>query len=132
MNLFQRFKRFLFGVLIGIGLVFFFFSNRSETLKSWTPNERVMKRLRETKLILPDSLQCRLQCVQLDSLAITALLEDGNVRFRRSETKREPKIYRVDFEEHNPPIQLSFSCDDSTSTVIGVEGIGLELVCGCD
>jgi hypothetical protein len=131
MNLFQRFKRFLFGVLIGIGLVFLFFGNRSETLKSWTPNERVMKRLRETKLILPDSLQCRLQCVKLDSLAFTRLLKDGNVRFRRSETKQEPKIYRVDFEQHNPPVQMSFSCDDSTSTVIGLVGLGARLQCPC-
>jgi hypothetical protein len=132
MTLFQRFKRFLFGVGLGIILVFFFFGNRSEAITGWMPNERVMKRLRETKLQLPDSVKCRLQCAKLDSTSVRNLFEDGNVRFRRSETKQEPKIYRVDFEQHNPPVQLTFSCDDSTSTIIGVEGVGVALSCNCD
>lgn len=129
MTLFQRFKRYLLGVGLGIILVFFFFGNRGDSIKGWLPNERVMKRLRETHLQLPDSLKCRLQCANLDSASVKNLFEEGNVRFRRSETKQEPKIYRVDFEQHTPPVQLTFSCDDSTSTIIRIEGLGLSCIC---
>lgn len=132
MTLFQRFKRFLLGLGLGVILVFFFFGNRSESIKGWLPNERVMKRLRETKLQLADSVQCRLKCFNLDSMSVKNLFEEGNVRFRRSETKQEPKIYRVDFEQHNPPVQLTFSCDDSTSTVIDVMAVGAKVHCLCN
>lgn len=131
MTLFQRFKRYLLGFGLGIILVLFFFGNRGDSIKGWLPNERVMKRLRETQLQLPDSLKCRLKCANLDSTSVKNLFEDGNVRFRRSETKQEPKIYRVDFEQHSSPVQLTFSCDDSTSTLIGIVGVNVALRCNC-
>lgn len=131
MNLFQRFKRFLLGVLIGLGLVFFFFGNRSETLKGWMPNERVLKRLRETHLVIPDSLRCKVECAKLDSSSLKDLFKEGNVRFRRSDTHKEPKIYCVDFDENTPAFQMYFSCDDSVSTLIEITSISSTLSCPC-
>lgn len=125
MTLFQRFKRYLFGVLLGLILVFFFFGDRAEVLTAWMPNERVMKRLRETKLEIPDSVKCRLNCFQLDSAKVAELIDDGgNVRFAKSETRSEPLLYRVDFEQHSTPVRISFACNDSVSAV--VELLGLE------
>lgn len=131
MNFFQRFKRFLIGVLLGSILVFFFFSDRSELLTDWMPNERVMKRLRETKLIIPDTVQCRLRCHQLDSAAVDGLIsDDGDVNFANSFTRQEPKLYKVDFEQHTIPVRLTFECTDSTSAV--VEVLSLEGIRSCD
>lgn len=131
MTLFQRFKRYLFGVLLGLILVYFFFGDRGEVLTAWMPNERVMKRLRETKLILPDSMQCRLDCFQLDSTAVNTLLEDGDVLFAESDTQSEPKVYRVQFEQRTPPLELTFSCTDSTSAVVGLSALGAGSDCPC-
>lgn len=131
MNFFQRFKRYLFGVLLGLILVFFFFGDRAELLTAWMPNERVMKRLRETKLIIPDSVNCRLNCFQLDSASVRSLFEEGNVRFGRSETQSEPKVYRVDFEQHSPPLRMTFVCDDSTSALSGIISLKGVMPCEC-
>ncbi len=131
MNLFQRFKRYLFGVLLGLILVFFFFGDRVEVLTAWMPNERVMKRLRETKLEIPDSVKCRLNCFQLDSAKVAELIsDDGNVRFAKSETRKEPILYRVDFEQHTTPVRVTFACDDSASAVVDV--LPLEGLQPCD
>jgi hypothetical protein len=131
MNLFQRFKRYLFGVLLGLILVFFFFGDRADLLTAWMPNERVMKRLRETRLEIPDSVKCRLNCFQLDSATVATLISgDGNVRFAKSETRQVPILYRVDFEKHTSPVRLTFACDDSTSAVVGV--LPLEGLQACD
>lgn len=131
MNLFQRFKRYLFGVLLGLILVFFFFGDRSELLTAWMPNERVMKRLRETRLEIPDSVKCRLNCFELDSAKVAELIsDDGNVRFAKSETREEPILYRVDFEQHTSPVRVTFACDDSVSAVVDV--LPLEGLQPCD
>lgn len=131
MNLFQRFKRYLFGVGLGLIFVYFYFGDRAEVLTAWMPNERVMKRLRETVLVIPDSVRCQLNCYQLDSTAVATLInDDGNVRFAESETRIDPKIYRVDFEQHPIPVRISFSCDDSTSSVI--DALPLEGLLPCD
>lgn len=112
--------------------MFFFFGDRSEVLTAWMPNERVMKRLRETKLEIPDSVKCRLNCFQLDSAKVAALIaDDGNVRFAKSETREEPILYRVDFEQHTTPVRLTFACDDSTSTVVGTMGLEGLVKCQC-
>jgi len=130
MNFFQRFKRFMVGVLLGSILVFFFFSDRSELITAWMPNERVMKRLRETTLLIPDSVRCRLNCHQLDSTKVSGLLTDGDVSFANSFTRQEPKLYKVDFEQHEIPVRLTFACTDSTSAV--VEVLSLEGLRPCD
>lgn len=117
--------------MLGLILVFFFFGDRSELLTAWMPNERVMKRLRETRLEIPDSVKCRLNCFQLDSARVAELIsDDGNVRFAKSETRIEPKLYRVDFEQHQPPVRVTFSCNDSTSTPVAV--LSLEGLADCD
>ena len=131
MTFFQRLKRFLFGLLLGSILVFWFFGDRSEVLTAWMPNERVMKRLRETHLVLPDSMQCRLQCFQLDSLAVRELMVRGNVRFGKSETRRDPLLYTVDFSQHEPPLRITFACDDSTSALVGVLSLKGVMPCDC-
>lgn len=132
MTLFQRFKRYLFGVLLGLILVFFFFGDRSEVLTAWMPNERVMKRLRETKLEIPDSVKCRMNCFQLDSLSVRELIEEGgNVRFAKSETRVEPVLYRVDFEQNTPPVRVSFACNDSVSAVVELLALNGLQSCTC-
>ena len=131
MTLFQRFKRYLFGVLLGLILVYFFFGDRGEVLTAWMPNERVLKRLRETKLILPDSVQCQLKCFQLDTTAVSTLLDEGDVLFAESDTQSEPKVYRVQFEQRTPPLELTFSCTDSTSTVVDLSAMGAGSDCPC-
>ncbi len=131
MNFLQRLKRFMIGFGIGLILVYFFFSDRLDLLTSWLPNERVMERLRQTELLLPDSMLCRLNCHHLDSARVADLLIDGDVSFSTSLTRQEPKLYKVDFMQHEIPVRLSFLCTDSTSAVVDVLSLKKLQPCNC-
>lgn len=131
MNFFQRLKRYLLGVALGIVLVLFFFNDRIDLFTSWMPNERVLERLRQTDLVIPDSVECRLNCHQLDSAAISGLLSEGDVNFAKSFTNQEPKLYKVAFEQHEIPVRLTFACTDSTSAVVEVLSLEGLQTCNC-
>lgn len=130
MNLSQRFTRYLIGVMIGLGLVFVFFGQRSCT--DWMPNDRVLFRLSETEMIITKKARCELNCQGMDTEDLLHLLRTGNVDFSESETRSTPIIYRVDaVHADKGEYRMSFEARDSTSTLIEVklDGAG---ECGCE
>ena len=130
MNLSQRFLRYMIGVMIGLGLVFVFFGQRSCT--DWMPNKRVLLRLSETEMIITKKARCEMDCQGLDTEDLLHLLKTGNIDFSDSDTHSTPLIYRVDAEHANKgSYRMSFEARDSTSTLIEVKLQGAQ-PCRCE
>jgi hypothetical protein len=89
----QRLNRFLIGVLIGIFFVIYLFRDRE--WGRWTPENMVLGQLQSYR-VEPDSLiQCRIQCLDIDSLDFDILYEDGDVRISESEPRANPRKYKI-------------------------------------
>ena len=95
MNKFKnRIKYYLIGFLMGIVAVAFFFGQRGCT---WLPGNRVKAVIAENNIIVGDSILEVLNCLADDSQPIFDLLNtDGDVDFGQSQTRTEPKIYKID------------------------------------
>lgn len=124
----KRFTLFLYGFIAGIILIILMYGSRSKTLFDWTPEGRVLKRLRMTEKIISDSMQCILDCNSFTSEQFELLLDDGDVNFARARTKPDP-IYSVSFDDEvENDLKFTFRATDSTSVLIEVSG-GIE---GCE
>ena len=96
------------------------YGNKSKSLFDWTPEGRVLKRLRMTEKVISDSMQCILDCNSIRQEEFDFLLDNGDVNFSRARTKPDP-IYSVSFEEgSNKDLQLTFRATDSTSVLIEI------------
>ncbi len=124
MNLKQRVTRYLIGLGIGCSLVFFMFPNYNWL--GWTPNNALMKQIRESKFEINARGQCFLDCTATSLEQIQAIRNAGEVDFAKSETHISPKKYRVNYGE----VAMDILVTDSLITLIGLEN-KLSAVCVC-
>lgn len=110
MNFFQRLKRYLFGVVLGIALSIFFFQDRTSLLTSWLPANRVKTMIIEMPWQQDSTLTCLLNCMQTTEEAIKKAVDKGEVLFDESQVKTMPKMYVVETEEFN---KLHINVSDS-------------------
>ena len=114
----KRFRLFLVGFIIGIFVVIIAYGEKSKTMFDWTPEGRVLKRLRLTEKVLSDSLQCLLDCNNFDQRHWDLMYKEGKVNFSRARTKPYP-IYSVTIENDSISLtKLTFLAKDSTSVLI--------------
>lgn len=93
MNLKQRIIRYLIGVAIGVVVVFMMFPDHDWL--SWTPGKRIMKIIRESEFYISDSGQCAIDCVSVTGEDIAAMRTSGEVNFKKSDTKTDPRKYII-------------------------------------
>ena len=110
----KRLGYFLMGLSIGLIFLTFFLKKKSDETGvefCYLPNCRVLKELRSKPLVIDDSLQ-----PFSDSLAIRAVLEDGDVLFRKSDTEAKTcKIYVVRGQSNQEELELTFlNCEGET------------------
>lgn len=118
----RRFRLFLVGFSIGIIVVIFAYGEKANTMFDWTPEGRVLKRLRLTEKVVNDSLQCLLDCNQFDAEKWKLLYDDGEVNFANARTKPFP-IYTISLQnDSTPKIIISFSAEDELSVITEVIG----------
>lgn len=103
-------------------MVIFTYGEKANTMFNWTPEGRVLKRLRLTEKVVNDSLQCLLDCNQFDEAKWKLLYDDGDVNFARARNKPYP-IYTISLEnDSTPAIVISFSAEDEISVITEVKG----------
>jgi len=124
----RRLRVYFLGFLIGIVLVIFLYGDKYDIIVGWTPEKRVLKRLKLTEKVISDSMQCILDCNNFFKRDWELLFAKGDVSFAEARTKPYP-IYSVSIK--NDSINLRFLAKDSLSVLIGYKSIN-ELYCGCE
>ena len=126
----RRLRIYFFGFLLGIILVIFLYSDKSDIIVGWTPEKRVLKRLKLTEKVISDSMQCLLDCNNFNQHDWDLLYADGDVNF--SEARKKPfPIYSVIVKKENDEFKLRFLAKDTLSILIGFESKN-DLNCQCD
>lgn len=114
----KRLGFFLVGLSIGLVFLAFFLKRKAEgtgTEFCYFPNCRVLKELRSKPLGYSPGIREQMAAGQLDSLAISGFLNDGDVDFGRSKTKTKPcTIYFIegDYQGQQAVLQVQ-NCSDS-------------------
>ncbi len=99
MTFFQRLKRFLFGVAIGVILTGVFFKDRLSVFTSWLPANVIKNNIKDSSVFLSDKADCQFAAYALTMSDVDELLEEGKVDFSESQTKIKPYSYTIYSED---------------------------------
>jgi len=134
MNFKQRLLRYLVGFLIGVLIVFMMFPEYDWL--SWLPNKQVMKNVRENQFYIAPEVDCKIKCMNIDSTNLqqgmnidsTNLQQarlGGKIIFSKSDVKRIPKTYFMEYGDVNYTLEMT----DSTVTLIDVMKLNVDCPC---
>lgn len=116
-NLLKRFKLYGFGFGVGI-LILVFFLNGKEASCEWFPNKRILKIIREKKIVFSDELQAQFQAKLVDSVDVINTLKLGSIDFSKSKTKPEPcREYFISTRVKKEKANVLVKICDSTSII---------------
>lgn len=125
----KRLKLFSVGFIFGLIVVVFVYGDKAGSMFSWTPEGRVLKRLRLTEKVISDSMQCVLDCNNFDDDSWFYLFRNGDVNFAQARNKPYP-VYTVSIENDTIPLsELTFSAEDEMSVLIDFKGEKIN--CNC-
>lgn len=111
----NRIKYYLIGFSFGIVAVIFFFGGRG---CAWLPENRVKNTISENAIIYGDSIKSVLECLNKSNEDIYALLNNsGDVNFKESQTKVNPKQYLIEGEND---FKAVFEINEKYSEIISV------------
>ncbi len=98
MSLLKRFVYYFGGLILGICFLYFFIGGSGASCEmDYFPNARVLKNIRLKERTFSEDVLRELTRQQLDTAAISQLLDDGNVLFSESDTKRDScNIYVIE------------------------------------
>jgi hypothetical protein len=96
MTFFQRLKRYLGGVVLGVLLSILLFQDKSSLLTSWLPGNRVKTELLEWPWQQGEMTDCLLNCVHTSEDALKTAIDEGDVLFDESQVRILPKVYVVE------------------------------------
>jgi len=119
MTVFQRFKRFLFGVAIGVILTGVFFKERANVFTSWLPENVVLNKIKESQVDLSDKASCQRDFYKIVNGDIEELLENGDVVFSESQVKVKPYVYTIYSEDDRFKYQIEMQKD--LSIILDIE-----------
>ena len=117
MNLFQRILYYAGGFAAGLVILFFFLGGKKASC-DYSPDARVLKNIRIKERIITPNTLLTLQQQQLDTAAISQLLQKGDVDFGKSNTKLDScKTYWIDGLIAEKEIAMTVKNCDSTATI---------------
>ena len=101
----MRLPFFLFGLLLGCFLVFFFLKKKDVAL-NYFPNERVLSQIKRKKITYAATIK------STDTLLCQKILRQGSVIFSESNVNKYNKCnnYKVSLEKENVSIRIDL-CD---------------------
>ncbi len=117
MKLAKRFAFYGLGLIMGSIFVYFVWGKKSASF-DYMPNARVLKNIRTDVRLFSDEAAQNMLTIGLDSVDIAAILEHGNVDFKKSSPRAEPcKIYYVNGKPKEKDITLIIEKCDTISTI---------------
>ena len=114
----KRLGFYLIGLAVGIVFLTIFFKNKTEATGvefCYFPNCRTLKDIRSKPLSYSDDVKELMDGNQLDSVKIAYFLREGNVDFKKSDTKSSPcKTYIIEVEfDEKPAVMTVQNCLDN-------------------
>lgn len=96
MKLITRFAYYSVGLFFGIIILIFFFSGK-RTSCDYSPNDRVLKNIRQKKFVYNSETIQQLKAAQIDTADMRKAFHTGNVDFGASNTSLDScKLYVID------------------------------------
>lgn len=94
MKFWRRFKYYLIGFGLGLLLVYGIFGGRD--LTTWTPEGRVLQAIDSSQVSISERALCQLECNSLSFADIQWIMEDADVDFSESSTRKKPcPLYHI-------------------------------------
>ncbi len=120
MKLVHRFAYYLGGFSIGLVILFFFLSGKKASC-DYSPDARVLKNIRIKDRAYSDEASEKMRNYNIDSIQISAILNNGDVDFGRSNTDVDScKTYIVTGRTSERNLELLFENCDSLATLQNV------------
>ncbi len=129
MTFFQRFKRFLISLLIGILLSVAFFNDKVGVLTGWTPTNRVKARVIESYYTPDATSDCFLLCNGMSWDSLLTFVPDASVDFKASQRRVDPKEFELNFEDTPMLSTVRFAVQDSS---VWIADMMSSHNCNCD
>ena len=126
MNTARRIRLFVFGVLLGsIVMYFFVFKNRN-VYKS--PSEVIHGKLQSQHLVYSKHAQCRMQCRNISESEVKDILLNGEVNYKKSQVHDKPcPSYALEGKTADgQTIRVVFAECDTVTKVITAIDLGTE------
>lgn len=116
-------------MVLGIGLVYALFGQRTDISCNYFPNARVLSHLRQSAVEFTDSASCEIECAELDSTAMAGFWLYGDVDFRASDPRREP-YGRYVIEHRTEDWVMHVENRDTLTLILNFEGARFDQ-CDC-
>jgi hypothetical protein len=117
MKFIYRLGYFSVGLITGIIILIFFLGGKRASC-DYSPNARTLKNIRNKERNFSSEAHQYLEENKIDTSAVSAILDDGNVDFGKSKTKQEPcKIYFISREIETRTLELQIENCQKTATV---------------
>ena len=121
MKFIHRLGYYLGGFAIGLIFLAFFLSGKRASC-DYGPEARVLKNIRIKPMEYSESISEQLKEYQIDSLALRGILADGDVNFKKSNTKLDScRTYFIEGEHNDKEIYLTIANCDSIAKLIRIE-----------
>ncbi|UJH67221.1 DUF4258 domain-containing protein [Allomuricauda sp. SCSIO 65647] len=121
----KRLGWYLVGLSIGMVFLVFFLKKKTQETGldfCYLPNCRVLKDLRSKTFTLSEEVESQLLANELDSVALQSFLKDGDIDFKRSDTRSSPcKIYYIAKEVNDTPYTLVVESCEETAMAQGLK-----------
>lgn len=117
MKFIHRLGFYLGGFAIGLIILAFFLSGK-KTSCAYGMDARVLKNIRNKERIYTPEAMAQIEEQQIDTASITTVLHNGDIDFKRSNTKPDTcKIYMVTGNTSSGALEMLFKNCDSTATL---------------
>lgn len=97
MSFWRRVRLYILGIGIGSLMVLFLFGDRG--CGGWLPGNRVKTSIMESLFETSEYTDCKLTCNEFTKEKIQDIIVKGTVLFKESNTKSDPREYKLQYEE---------------------------------
>lgn len=117
MKFIYRLAYFSLGLIMGIIILIFFLGGK-RTSCDYSPNDRTLKNIRNKERSFSAEAIQFFEANKIDTSSVSVILDDGNVDFGKSKTKKKTcKIYFVSGEIETGTLELQIENCEKTATV---------------
>ena len=123
MKFLHRLAYYLGGFGIGLIILFFFLGGK-KTSCDYGPNARVLKNIRIKERVFTEEALMTMNQNDIDTSAISRILNDGNVLFSESNTELDScKHYKVEGELADKTLKIEVKNCEKIATILSLEEV---------